>query len=147
MSTSFSPQLPGRSRSWPGTALTLLVIGVGGVIGANARWKIGEWADQRTTGDFPWGTLLINLSGSLILGAFLTVVTERVAGRPLTRLLIATGMLGAYTTFSTFAYEVVRLVQHGDLLIAVAYVASSLVLGLAAVWAGIVSARSIPGAA
>ena len=134
---------PGEPLGRIAMTVTVMVIGIGGVIGANARWKIGEWADQRTTSDFPWGTLLINLSGSLILGAFLTVVTERVAGRPLTRLLVATGMLGAYTTFSTFAYEVVRLVQHGHLPIAAAYGVSSLVLGLLAVWAGIVLARSV----
>lgn len=123
--------------------MTVLVIGVGGMIGANVRWKVGEWVDKQTTGDFPWGTLVINLTGSLILGAFLTVVTERVAGRPLTRLLVATGMIGAYTTFSTFVYETARLLERGDVLIAAAYVSASLALGLVAVWAGMVTVRSI----
>jgi len=128
---------------WTNAVPTLLAIGVGGIVGANLRWKIGEWAANQWTTPFPWGTLLINLTGSFILGLYLTLVTERFTGRPLTRLLFATGVLGAYTTFSTFAYESVRLIQHGQIWTALAYVAASLALGLAACAGGIATGRAI----
>jgi CrcB protein len=85
--------------------------------------------------------LVINLTGSFVLGLYLTLVTERFAGRPLTRLFFATGLLGAYTTFATFAYETVRLLQDGHLVTAATYVAASLVFGLVASMAGIAVAR------
>jgi CrcB protein len=121
----------------------MLAIGIGGIIGANLRWKIGVWAADQWATPFPWGTLLINLTGSFVLGLYLTLVTERFTGRPLTRLMFATGLLGAYTTFSTFAYETVRLLQHGQIWTALAYVAASLALGLAACTGGIATGRVI----
>ena len=123
-------------------AITVLVVGAGGVIGANARWAIGEWSTNVWSTAFPWGTLLVNLSGSLILGWFIAVSVRRERGQ-YARLLIATGMLGAYTTFSTFAYETVRLVQRGDDLVAVTYVVASLVLGLGAAALGIRLGKSV----
>jgi CrcB protein len=121
--------------------LTVLAVGAGGVIGANARWAISEWSNDVWSTAFPWGTLLINVSGSLILGLFLSA-QSRLTGNPYARLIIATGILGAYTTFSTFVYETVRLVQHGDGLIAVTYVLASLGLGLAAAVLGIRAGRT-----
>jgi CrcB protein len=94
---------------------------------------------------FPWGTLLINVTGSFILGFYLTVVTERVEGRATTRLFIATGFLGAYTTFSTFAYETADYVRAGEPLRALAYVGASLVCGFVAVVVGIAAARPTTG--
>ncbi|HEX3302365.1 MAG TPA: fluoride efflux transporter CrcB [Thermomicrobiales bacterium] len=128
---------------WTGVVPTMLAIGIGGIIGANLRWKIGVWAADQWATPFPWGTLLINLTGSFVLGLYLTLVTERFTGRPLTRLMFATGLLGAYTTFSTFAYETVRLLQHGQIWTALAYVAASLALGLAACTGGIATGRAI----
>jgi len=128
---------------WRGTIPTMLAVGFGGIIGANLRWQVGKWATDRWAAPFPWGTLLINLTGSFILGLYLTLVTGRFTGRPLTRLLVATGILGAYTTFSTFAYETVRLVQHGHIATALAYVGASLVLGLAACAGGIAAGRAV----
>jgi CrcB protein len=126
---------------WRATIPTVLAVGIGGIVGANLRWQVGEWAADRWATPFPWGTLVINLTGSFVLGLYLTLVTERFAGRPLTRLFFATGLLGAYTTFSTFAYETVRLLQYGHLVTAAAYVGASLVFGLAASIAGIAVAR------
>ena len=131
------------ATDWMDAIPTMLAVGIGGIIGANLRWQVGEWATDRWTTPFPWGTLLINLTGSFILGLYLTLVTGRFTGRPLTRLLIATGILGAYTTFSTFAYETVRLVQHGYIATALAYVAASLVFGLAACAGGIAAGRAV----
>ncbi|HEU5433323.1 MAG TPA: fluoride efflux transporter CrcB [Thermomicrobiales bacterium] len=135
---------PTSSRPlWRERLATMTAIGVGAIAGANARYLVGLWVAARWGSAFPWGTLLINLSGSFVLGFYLALVTERLTGRSTTRLLLATGFLGAYTTFSTFSYETVALVQHGALGPAVAYVAASLIGGLIAVFAGVVAAHAL----
>lgn len=120
-----------------------MAIGAGGFLGANARYLVGLWAVEYWGPTFPWGTLVVNVAGSFILGFYLALVTERFVGRPGTRLFVATGFLGAFTTFSTFSYEAVNLVATGALGVAVVYVASSLVLGLAAAIAGVLCAHAL----
>lgn len=122
---------------------TLAAVGGGGVLGAIARYEIGDWIMTRGGATFPWGTLLVNLSGSLVLGFYLTLATERFTARPATRLFIATGFLGGYTTFSTFSYEAVRLVQAGEPVRALLYVAVSLLAGITAVILGAAAARAL----
>ena len=119
----------------------LLWVGLGGFIGANARYLVGYWAAQRYGTAFPWGTFLINVSGSFILGLFTTLVTERFSAPPQLRLLIAIGFVGAYTTFSTFEYETLQLAGSGSLLRAFANAGGSLVAGFLAVWIGARLAR------
>jgi len=119
-----------------------VAISAGGLLGANARYLAGQWA-ARWPGPIPWGTLLINVTGSLALGFFLTLITERFIGRAVTRLFVATGFLGAYTTFSTFSVETIMLAQHHCYGAAVSYVAASLALGLAAVVTGAAAARAL----
>jgi fluoride exporter len=139
------PQARGSSwvTEWRGGAMSMLAVGIGGIIGAVARWQISEWSVDRWPSSFPWGTFLINVSGSFILGLYLASVAERSAGRSVTRLFVATGVLGAYTTFSTFVYETARLVQHGESTTAIAYVAASLVVGVAASVSGIAVGRAV----
>jgi fluoride exporter len=128
---------PKRIREWREAAPTIAAIGVGGVIGALLRWRLGEWSAERWPVSFPWGTLLINISGSFILGLYVTFVSRRHTGGPYTRLLVATGILGAYTTFSTFVYETVRLLQHGEVATGITYLVASLAGGLAACAIGV----------
>lgn len=89
------------------------VIGLGGFVGAVSRYVISDWAAQKWGAAFPYGTLIINLSGSFLLGLFLTVATERLLVDPRVRLFLATGFLGAFTTFSTFTYESIELILNG----------------------------------
>src|SRR5262249_50937923 len=79
-------------------------VGLGGFLGANARYWLGGWVAERWGTDFPWATFVINISGSFILGLFMTLITERYAfpHAPTLRLVVAIGFVGAYTTFSTF---------------------------------------------
>lgn len=133
--------IPVRVGEWRGAALTVVAVGVGGLVGANLRWWLGEWSAEQWSTPFPWGTLLINLSGSLVLGLYLAFVSTRQFGAPRSRLFVATGAVGAYTTFSTFAYETVRLLQHGHAVTALAYVGASLVGGLVACAVGITIGR------
>src|SRR5436190_21381098 len=92
-----------------------LWVGLGGFLGANARYWIGGWVQARWGSAFPWSTFVINVTGSFILGLFMTLVTERYAvpKAPVLRLLVAIGFVGAYTTFSTFEFETLSLVTTG----------------------------------
>ncbi|HET8523119.1 MAG TPA: fluoride efflux transporter CrcB [Thermomicrobiales bacterium] len=120
-------------------------IGAGGLLGANARYFMGVWAANRWGTAFPWGTFAINIAGSFLLGFYLTLVTERFTGRAVTRLFVATGFLGAFTTFSTFGYETVTLLQDGSPVRALSYVVASLVVGITGVIAGILAAHRLSG--
>ena len=90
-----------------------LIIGLGGFLGANVRYLVGGWAAEKWGASFPYGTLLINVTGSFVLGLFLAVATGRLALDPRWRLFFAVGFLGAYTTFSTYTYETMQLVLAG----------------------------------
>jgi fluoride exporter len=115
-----------------------LVIGIGGFLGANARYLVAGWAAQRFGAAFPYGTFIINISGSFILGFFMTFLRDRVFISPNYRLFFATGFLGAYTTFSTFAYESLGLLQASSTLLGLANICGSVVVGLLGVFLGFV---------
>src|SRR5579859_415069 len=96
------------------SSLPYLVIGIGGFLGATARFLVAGWVAARLGTTFPYGTLLINVTGSFVIGLFLTIVAERVVAPTNLRLFFVTGFLGAYTTFSTFSYESLALIQIRD---------------------------------
>jgi CrcB protein len=121
--------------------LPYLVVGVGGFLGANSRYLVANWAAARIGATFPYGTLIINVTGSFVIGLFLTIVTERVVAPPSLRLFFATGFLGAYTTFSTFTYESLTLLQTGDYLAGATNLLGSLTLGVLAVTLGVLLGR------
>jgi CrcB protein len=120
-----------------------LWIGVGGILGANARYWIGGWIQERWGAEFPWSTFLINISGSLIIGFFLTLMTERYRfpHPEIWRLAVAIGFVGSYTTFSTFEFETLTLVTTSTWMRAFGNAFGSLVAGFAAVWLGVVLGR------
>jgi CrcB protein len=120
-----------------------LVIGLGGFLGANARYLVGSWCIERFGRSFPYGTLVVNVSGSFILGFFLVLITDRVVLHPHWRLFFAIGFLGAYTTFSTFSFESIALLQNRALFPALANMVGSVVLGLIAVVMGMATARAL----
>ena len=123
--------------------MKFLLIGVGGFLGANIRYLVQQWTVSRWGASFPYGTLIINVTGSFILGFFLTLVTERVSASPNWRYLIAVGLLGGYTTFSSFTVEALSLAQAGRWLPAFLYVAGNVVLGLFFAFVGIALARAV----
>ena len=125
------------------------LVALGSAVGGVTRWGVG-WAAARFLGAaFPFGTLLINVSGSFFLGWFLTVLGERSDGRLFglgadgLRLAVAVGFTGAFTTFSTFEWESHELLRDGDGLAATVYMFGSLLLGLAAVRLGMLLARYV----
>ena len=122
--------------------MTYLAISIGAVLGANARFLVGGWVAERLGASFPFGTFIINVTGSLLIGVVLTLSTERLAPdwfRPL----LAIGFLGSYTTFSTFSYETLALVQNGSFGYAAVNVVASVSAALAGVYAGTVLGRLI----
>jgi CrcB protein len=119
-----------------------LVIALGGALGANVRYIVNLLAGRWLGVTFPYGTLGINITGSLVLGFFLTLATERLEIDPLWRLFFATGFLGAYTTFSAYTYESLLLLREGAYVPALAYLVGSVLGGLGGAALGIAAARS-----
>lgn len=121
----------------------IVAISVGAALGANARYWLGMWLNQALATSLPVGTLFVNLSGSLVLGLFMTMATERVAVSPEWRLAVTVGFLGSYTTFSAFSYETVRLAADGGRLLGLGNVLLSVAGGLAGAWLGSALARQL----
>ncbi len=113
-----------------------LMVLVGGGAGALARYVLGTEIAARVGGRFPLGTLVINVTGSFLIGLLMTLFTERFQPHPNWRLLLVVGVLGGYTTFSTFEYETFRAVQEGSKWIGMLNAVGSVVLGYIAVWLG-----------
>jgi fluoride exporter len=120
-----------------------LWIGVGAFLGANLRYLLQNWAAARWGPDFPYGTLIINVSGSFILGFFITLVTQRVSVSPEWRAFVAVGLLGGFTTFSSFSVETLNLLQTGRWLPATLYLAGNVCLGLLGAYLGVILARAV----
>jgi fluoride exporter len=120
-----------------------LIISLGAIIGANLRYWVGGWAAGQFGASFPYGNLIINLSGSFILGLFMTLVTERFMVDPRWRLFFAIGLLGSYTTFSSYTYESLTLMMNGQWLSGLFNLFGSALLGGLAVAAGIFLGRLI----
>ena len=118
-----------------------LVVGLGGFLGAIARYSVGLWIETFWRRDFPLATFLVNVTGCFVLGLFLTLATERMSITLPMRLLVATGFIGAYTTFSTFEYETQRLTTTGAFGWALVNVLTSVVAGYAAVQLGVMLGR------
>jgi CrcB protein len=118
-----------------------LWVALGGALGSVARFAIGLWIYERMGTRFPYGTFVINISGCFIIGFALTMLDERMGLPPQWRLAIPIGFVGAYTTFSTFEYETLRLAHNGQAAIALLYIVLSVVLGYAAVWLGTMTGR------
>lgn len=118
-----------------------LLIALGAALGANARYLIGLWAGNRLGADFPYGTLIVNISGSFVLGFLLTLGTERLALSPEARLLLAVGFLGSFTTFSSYAVESLTLWREAGLWRSLLNIVANNLVGLTAVFLGAALAR------
>jgi fluoride exporter len=122
---------------------TIIGVGVAGAFGALSRYGVEGFISERFPGSFPAGTFVINVTGSFVLGFLFVLLTERVAASPALRTSLTVGFVGAYTTFSTFSFETLRLIEDGALRTAAVNVVATLVLGLIAVWVGMTLGRAI----
>ena len=121
---------------------TALWVGIGGFFGAIARYVVAGWA-SRADETFPYGTFAVNVSGSFLLGLVIGLMGERVVLHPDLRVAVTVGFVGAYTTFSTFAFETFELGETKAFGVAALNVVASIVVGLVAIWAGLAAGRSI----
>ncbi|MFD7644589.1 fluoride efflux transporter CrcB [Kitasatospora sp. NPDC059795] len=137
---------PRRPRRGPDRELASVigVVALGGVLGACARYAI-TLAWPPAPDGFPWATLLINVVGCAVIGAFMTVLTEAWRAHRLVRPFFGTGVLGGFTTFSTYAVDIQRLVLAGHAPAALGYLAATLFAAMVAVWAGAATARRVIG--
>jgi CrcB protein len=122
----------------------LLAIALGGAIGGVARYSVSLALPTRPS-HFPWDTFLINVSGSFVLGLLVILLAERFPPSRYARPFIGTGIIGAYTTFSTFGIETDLLIRDGHVGIAAAYALGTLAGGLTAAWIGVVVGRWLSG--
>jgi CrcB protein len=117
------------------------MVGLGGCLGAILRFWLGGWVSNRMGSRFPWGTFVINITGSFLIGLVLTLLTEKTHWSPNWRYLIPIGFIGGYTTFSTFEYETLRSFQDGEILIASLNVTLSVFVGFISVWCGVIAGK------
>ena len=120
-----------------------LFVALGGALGSLARFWIGSAIGGRMGTRFPYGTFVINISACIIIGFVLTLMGSRTGVNQAWRFLIAIGFVGAYSTFSTFEWEIFSTIKAGAFLTGSSYMVLSLVLGLAGVWGGALIARAI----
>jgi len=120
-----------------------LLIGLGGALGSIARYWVGSTIGGRAGVRFPYGTLIVNISACLIIGFTLTWLSERAEISPAWRYLVAVGFIGAYSTFSTYAWETLSTLRSGAFALASLYALGSIILGLAATWCGVALAEAL----
>jgi CrcB protein len=123
------------------TDVAAVVAGAG--IGGGLRYMLSWWTVERWGGSLPWGTFIVNISGAFLLGIVMAVSAERALIPPVWRLFLGVGILGGYTTFSTLSYESIVLMERGLYLQGAINMFGSALLGLAAVFAGILVGRMV----
>ncbi|MDX8392869.1 MAG: fluoride efflux transporter CrcB [Mariprofundaceae bacterium] len=121
----------------------LLAVAAGGAIGASLRWLLAGAIQRAVGGAFPWGTFAVNALGSFLLGFLFVYLIERSTAGELLRLLLTVGLLGAFTTFSTYSMESIRLLEQGAYGFAVANVLGQVIVCLLLTWLGVQAARLV----
>lgn len=120
----------------------LLMIALGGGLGAVSRYGMSFWIQERVTGAFPYGTFIVNITGCLLMGIVMTRLNEGGPASINWRFLVPIGFIGGYTTFSSFAFETFRLLEQGLPLVGLGYIVFSVTIGYLALWLGVISARA-----
>jgi len=123
--------------------MTYLWVALGGALGSVARYMFGIYAGRWFGTAFPWGTLLINLGGSFLIGVFAESFALRWDTSQSTRAFLVVGICGGYTTFSTFSLDIVTLLNRGEVVAAGAYILASVFLALAALYVGLHLVRAV----
>lgn len=120
-----------------------LLVAFGGALGSVLRFWAGGYVSGRLGTRFPYGTFIINLTASFLIGFVMTLLSERTHWSPNWRFLITVGFIGGYSTFSTFEYESFRVFEDGEFVIAAMNMVFSVVVGFFSVWLGVITGRTI----
>lgn len=123
--------------------MELISIAVGGALGAVCRYLLGNIITRMMGSNLPWGTFIINIAGCFFMGALMTLIVERGLLPAAWRLFLCVGLLGGFTTFSSFGYEGLTLLLQGNLAATLGYVGGSIFLGLVVVGVGVLAARAV----
>lgn len=121
----------------------ILYVGLGGFLGASCRYLISKWVELKWESIFPNGTLVVNVMGSFLLGFLMILFIDKTTGSSNLKFILTTGFLGAFTTFSTFSFETIMLLENKSFVIAGINIIGNLFLGLLAVLLGIFLARAL----
>ncbi len=131
-----------RQPVWRGQAPVVAVVALGGALGATARYAAAVWWPAQP-GGFPWATFWTNVVGCAVIGVFMVVITDVWAAHRLVRPFFGTGVLGGFTTFSTYAVDIQKLVDSGHPRTGLAYLFATLVAALTAVWLAVAATRRV----
>lgn len=134
---------PGQAREWTAHRWTLPTIALGGMVGASARHGL-ELMWPTGSGSFPWATFATNVGGCALLGVLMVLVVEHGRGHPLLRPFAGVGVLGGFTTFSTYAVQSTTLIEAGHPGTALAYLFGTLLVALLGVTLGVAAGRTLP---
>jgi fluoride exporter len=120
-----------------------LMVAIGGALGSVLRFWVGDYVSNRMGTRFPYGTFIINVTASFLVGLVLTLLAERAHWSPNWRYFIPIGFIGGYSTFSTFEYETFRTFQDGEVLMAGLNIVLSVIVGFVSVWLGVITGKTI----
>jgi CrcB protein len=123
--------------------VNIALVAIGGAIGSVFRYLVGVWSMRLAGPSFPWGTLTVNVVGSFLIGLLVELVARRLNASTEMRLFLVTGVLGGFTTFSSFSLDAVALFERSALGLSAVYIIASLVVSIAAVFAGLALGRSL----
>ncbi|MDQ1186077.1 MULTISPECIES: fluoride efflux transporter CrcB [Agrobacterium] len=123
--------------------LNILLVAVGGAIGSIGRYLVGLWATRLAGPNFPWGTLTVNIVGAFAIGLFVEMIARRFDASAEMRVFIVTGIIGGFTTWSSFTLDAVVLFERGALGLSALYLLASLLVSFAAIFAGLALGRAL----
>lgn len=123
--------------------LNIFLVALGGALGSVARYLVSVWSVRLAGPNFPWGTLTVNIVGAFLIGLMVETIARRFDASAEMRLFLVTGILGGFTTWSSFTLDAVALFERGDLGLSALYLGGSLVVSFAAVFAGLALGRAL----
>ena len=123
--------------------LNIFLVALGGALGSVARYLVSVWSVRLAGPNFPWGTLTVNVVGAFLIGLMVETIARRFDASAEMRLFLVTGILGGFTTWSSFTLDAVALFERGDLGLSALYLGGSLVVYFAAVFAGLALGRAL----
>lgn len=123
--------------------LNILLVALGGAIGSVGRYLVGLWGVRLAGANFPWGTLTVNVAGAFLIGLMAEVIARRFNASPEMRVFIVTGIIGGFTTWSSFTLDAVVLFERGAVGLAAVYLMASLMVSFLAIFAGLALGRAL----